>query len=79
MALDALIIGERYRLSDEDAVQEIRMNPLLQLFITVARFQHGMPFDQSIMSLLRKRIPAEIIMDLNDTIICPIHLAEGNV
>ena len=32
MALGALIIKERYGFSDEDTVQEIRMNPYLQFF-----------------------------------------------
>ena len=32
MALGVLIIKERYGFSDEDTVQEIRMNPYLQFF-----------------------------------------------
>ncbi|MGI6671737.1 MAG: transposase [Christensenellales bacterium] len=33
MALGVLVIKERYGFSDEDTVQEIRMNPYLQFFL----------------------------------------------
>ena len=68
MALGALIIKERYRFSDEDTVQEIRMNPYLQFFIGLLGFQHEAPFDQSTMTVFRKRIPVDLLTDLNDFI-----------
>ena len=68
MALGALIIKERYGFSDEDTVQEIRMNPYLQFFIGLLGFQHEAPFDQSTMTVFRKRIPVDLLTDLNDFI-----------
>ena len=68
MALGALIIKERYGFSDEDTVQEIRMNPYLQFFIGLPAFQHEAPFDASTMTLFRKRIPIDMLTDLNDFI-----------
>ena len=68
MALGALIIKERYGFSDEDTVQEIRMIPYLQFFIGLPDFQHEAPFDQSTMTVFRKRIPVDLLADLNDFI-----------
>ena len=68
MALGALIIKERYGFSDEAAVQEIRMNPYLQFFLGLSAFQHEAPFDASTMTLFRKRIPVDLLADLNDYI-----------
>jgi hypothetical protein len=55
--IGALIIKERYGFSDEDTVEEIRMNPYLQFFLGLPVFQHEAPFDASTMTLFRKRIP----------------------
>ncbi|HHU01779.1 MAG TPA: transposase, partial [Christensenellaceae bacterium] len=68
MAVGALIIKERYGFSDEDTVQEIRMNPYLQFFIGLPAFQHEAPFDASTMTLFRQRIPIDLLTDLNDFI-----------
>lgn len=45
MELSALIIKERDGFSDEDTVQEIRMNPYLQFFIGLPAFHHEASFD----------------------------------
>jgi IS5 family transposase len=68
MAIGALVIKERYGFSDEDTVEEIRMNPYLQFFIGLPAFQHESPFDASTMTLFRKRIPVELTAELNDYI-----------
>ena len=68
MAIGALVIKERYGFSDEDMVEEIRMNPYLQFFIGLPAFQHEAPFDASTMTLFRKRIPVELTAELNDYI-----------
>ena len=68
MAIGALIIKERYGFSDEDTVEEIRMNPYLQFFLGLPVFQHEAPFDPSTMTLFRKRIPVEVTAELNDYI-----------
>jgi len=69
MAIGSLIIKDRYQFSDEDTLQEVRMNPYLQYFIGLPMFQHHAPFDQSTMTLFRKRIPVELMAELNDYII----------
>lgn len=43
IAPGALIIKERYGFSDEDTIQEIRMNPYLQFFLGLPAFQHEAP------------------------------------
>jgi len=69
MAIGALVIRERYGFSDEDTLQEIRMNPYLQYFIGLTSFQHEAPFDQSTMTLFRRRVSTEMLAELNDFII----------
>jgi len=69
MAVGAMVIRERYGFSDEDTLQEIRMNPYLQYFIGLTSFQHEAPFDQSTMTLFRRRVPKEMLAELNDFII----------
>lgn len=69
LTIGSLIIMHRYQFSDEDTLQEIRMNPYLQFFIGLPMFQYNAPFDQSTMTLFRKRIPVELLAELNDYII----------
>ncbi len=45
------------------------MNPYLQFFLGLPAFQHEAPFDASTMTLFRKRIPVDLLADLNDFII----------
>ncbi|MGI6724639.1 MAG: hypothetical protein ACOX62_00280 [Christensenellales bacterium] len=44
------------------------MNPYLQFFLGLPAFQHEAPFDASAMTLFRKRIPVDLLADLNDFI-----------
>lgn len=44
------------------------MNPYLQFFIGLPAFQHEAPFGQSAMTVFRKRIPVDLLTDLNDFI-----------
>ena len=44
------------------------MNPYLQFFLGLPAFQHEAPFDASTMTLFRKRIPVDLLGDLNDYI-----------
>lgn len=69
MAIGTLIIKERYGLSDEDVVEEIRMNPYLQYFIGLSKFMHKAPFDASSITRLRKRATPEMLARINDIII----------
>ena len=69
MAFGALIIKERYRFSDEDTVEEIRMNPYLQFYIGLPCFQHEPPFDACTLVRFRKRIKPEAVKRINDIVI----------
>ena len=69
MAIGTLIAKERYRFSDDDIIEEIRMNPYLQYFIGLPEFTHEAPFDQSVITRFRKRISPEMLAEINDIII----------
>ena len=69
MAIGTLIAKERYRFSDEDILEEIRMNPYLQFFIGLPEFTHEAPFDQSVITRFRKRATPEMLAEINDIII----------
>jgi len=69
MAVGTLVIKERYKFSDDDVVEEIRMNPYLQYFIGLPGFTHEAPFDQSALTRFRKRVTPEMLSEINDIII----------
>ena len=69
MAIGTLVIKERYRFSDDDVIEEIRMNPYLQYFIGLGEFTHEAPFDQSVITRFRKRVSPEMLGEINDIII----------
>ena len=69
MALGALIIKARLRLTDEELVEQIKENPYLQLFIGLKAFQDSAPFDPSMMVYFRKRLPEAVINDCNERIV----------
>ena len=69
MAIGTLIIKERYRFSDEDIVEEIRMNPYLQYYIGLPAFSHEAPFDASTITRFRKRATPEMLAEINDIVI----------
>jgi hypothetical protein len=49
MALGALIIKARLRLTDKELVEQIKENPYLQFFIGLEVFQYSALFDPSMM------------------------------
>lgn len=69
MALGAHIIKEKLKLSDEETVEAILESPYLQYFIGLNQFTHKKPFDSSTMCWFRKRLPPDMLSDLNDYII----------
>jgi IS5 family transposase len=68
MALGALIIQNRKRLSDRDTVQKITENPYLQYFVGLSSFIEEPPFDASLMVHFRKRLGKDIINEVNELI-----------
>lgn len=66
VALGALLIQSRKRLSDRKLVKEITENPYLQYFIGHESFQSERPFEASTLVLFRKRLSADFLMKVND-------------
>ena len=67
MALAAVLLKPAYKgLSDEDIIQVIAENPYLQYFIGLPGFREEAPFDASTLVLFRKRISAEMLMEVNE-------------
>ena len=61
MALAALIIKERLRLSDEECVEQIRENPYLQFFCGLKEFSNKAPFHPTMYVHFRKRFLADAL------------------
>ena len=69
IALGALIIKERLRITDREAVEQIKENPYLQYFLGYSEFKHDEPFDASMYVYFRKRISDEILSQINEAVI----------
>ncbi len=65
MALGALLIKEKLKLSDEETVEQIKENPYLQYFIGFKEYSADSPFDPSMMVHFRKRISHEMLCEIN--------------
>ena len=66
MALGALIIQKRKKLSDRALVREIAENPYLQYFLGVEKFEHECPFTAPLLVLFRKRLSSEFLVEANE-------------
>lgn len=66
MALGALIIQTKFQFSDRELVEQSTENPYLQYFIGLPSYQEDAPFDASTLVLFRKRISAEMLMEVNE-------------
>ena len=66
MALGVLIIQTKFQYSDHEFVEQITENPYLQYFIGLPVYQEDAPFDASTLVLFRKRISAEMLMEVNE-------------
>ena len=69
MALGALIIKQRLRISDEETVEQIRETPYLQFFLGLSGFTTEVPFDASMMVYFRKRFGAKTLGEINELLI----------
>ena len=61
VALGALIIQQKLKITDRETVEIIKENPYLQYFIGSEKFSNKIPFDSSMMVHFRQRINSEII------------------
>ena len=68
VAVGSLIIKEMLKLSDEEAVEQIRENPYLQYFIGYSEYRDEYPFDPSMYVHFRKRL-SSVMAKFNDKII----------
>ena len=69
MALGSHIIKEKFKLSDEEAVEHIKESPYLQWFLGMPEFSDQAPFDASTMTWFRKRLTPEMLSEVNAYII----------
>lgn len=69
MALAALIIKEKLRISDRETVEQIQENPYLQYFIGQNSYQNEAPFDPSMMVHFRQRISQTLLQKINRRIV----------
>ncbi len=67
MALGALIIQKRMKLSDRALVRAIAENPYYQYFIGMESFEARCPFTYSTLAGFRKRLTSEILMKINES------------
>ena len=69
MALGAELIKRKLDIADEEVVQQIRENPYLQYFIGMEGYQEEAPFDASMMTHFRERLPLDMINRVNEKVI----------
>lgn len=69
MALGALIIQEKLRISDRETVEQIKEKPYLQYFIWLTSYQKEVPFGPSMMVYFRKRIKFKIVNKINQKMV----------
>ena len=69
VALGALIIKEKKKVSDEELVEDIRESPYLQYFLGYEGYRDELPFDPSMMVHFRKRLSGNILKEINALIL----------
>ncbi len=66
MALGALVIQKRMRLSDRALVKAVAENPYYQYFLGLQAFSSRCPFTYSTLAGFRRRLSAEVLMEINE-------------
>ncbi|OQB97407.1 MAG: hypothetical protein BWX81_00908 [Spirochaetes bacterium ADurb.Bin110] len=69
VALGALIVKEKKKISDEELVEDIRESPYLQYFLGYEGYKDELPFDPSMMVHFRKRLSGNILKEVNALIL----------
>ena len=69
MALGALIIQLRMKLSDRNLVKEVARNPYYQYFIGLESCQTKCPFGHGVLPELRKRFGMDFINGINEVVV----------
>jgi IS5 family transposase len=68
MALGAMVIEEKQRLSDEETVEQNRENPYLQHFLGLKQYEDKAVSHPTMFVRFRKRLPEGIIIRTHDLI-----------
>jgi hypothetical protein len=76
VALGALIIKSKLNITDEEVVDQIKENKYLQYFLGISLKEGESPFSPSLMTHFRKRLNADIINKINETIFVDQILSE---
>lgn len=69
MALGSLIIQKQIGCSDRELVEQITENPYFQYFIGLPGYQMDPPFVPSLLVEFRKRLTADVMVDINEMIL----------
>lgn len=69
MALGALIIQHKAKLSDRNLVKEVARNPYYQYFIGLESCQAKCPFGHGVLPELRKRFGMDFINEVNEVVV----------
>ena len=69
MALGALIIQHKAKLSDRNLVKEVARNPYYQYFIGLESYQTKCPFGHGVLPELRKRFGMDFINEVNEVVV----------
>ena len=69
MALGALIIQHKAKLSDRNLVKEVARNPYYQYFIGLESYQAKCPFGHGVLPELRKRFGMDFINKINEVVV----------
>jgi hypothetical protein len=69
MALGALIIKEKFGISDRETVEQIKENPYLQYFIGLTAYSNEAPFEASMLVHFRSRISLELVNQVSQRMV----------
>ena len=72
MALGALIIQHKAKLSDRNLVKEVARNPYYQYFIGLESYQTKCPFGHGVLPELRKRFAMDFINEINKVVLANV-------
>ena len=62
----SILIQTKFQYSDRELVEQIAENSYLQYFIGLPGFREEAPFDAGTLVLFRKRISADMLMEVNE-------------
>ena len=79
VAIGAIIIKHKQRLTDEETIMAIQENPYLQFFIGYEEFCHKQPFDPSLFVTIRKRLGHEALDEMSEKFVSMVLNIENSL